>query len=256
MVVISDNNQVEINDSAEPINDSGQELTTSENTTMKTILAIDDEKDLIKLVDHHLSKEGFLVVSARNGSDGIEIAKKHKPNLILLDIMMPKMDGWEVCKLLKSTAELAQIPVIMLTARAAETDKIVGLELGADDYITKPFSPRELVARVKAVLRRFETTKSKKQLIAEDISIDYDGRAVAIKGKPLSLTNTEFNLLWHLANNIGKVVSRDELISAGRGDDAMVIDRTIDVHIASLRKKLGKSGNLIETVRGVGYKFT
>lgn len=223
---------------------------------MKTILVIDDEKDLIKLVDHNLSKEGFLVVSAKNGADGIEIAKKHKPNLILLDIMMPKMDGWEVCKLLKSNAELAQIPVIMLTARAAETDKIVGLELGADDYITKPFSPRELVARVKAVLRRFESAKSKKQLTVEDISIDYAGRAVTIKGKPLNITNTEFNLLWHLATNRGRVISRDDLVSAGRGDDAMVIDRTIDVHIASLRKKMGKSGNLIETVRGVGYKFT
>lgn len=223
---------------------------------MKTILVIDDEKDLIKLVDHYLSRDGFLVISARDGLEGIEIAKKHKPNLILLDIMMPKMDGWEVCNHLKTIAGLAHIPVIMLTARAQETDKVVGLEMGADDYITKPFSPRELVARVKAVLRRFEPGKSKKQLTIEDIAIDYAGRTVVIKGKPLSLTNTEFNLLWHLANNRGRVISRDDLISAGRGDDAAVIDRTIDVHIASLRKKLGKSGNLIETVRGVGYKFT
>jgi DNA-binding response OmpR family regulator len=249
MLPITENN-------IEPVNDSGKALNTGENTEMKTILVIDDEKDLIKLVDHNLSKEGFLVVSARNGADGIEIAKKHRPNLILLDIMMPKMDGWEVCKLLKVTAELAQIPVIMLTARAQETDKILGLELGADDYITKPFSPRELVARVKAVLRRFESAKSKKQLAVEDITIDYAGRTVTIKGKQLALTNTEFNLLWHLATNRGRVISRDDLVSAGRGDDAMVIDRTIDVHIASLRKKMGKSGDLVETVRGVGYKFT
>ncbi|MBI4833391.1 MAG: response regulator transcription factor [Planctomycetes bacterium] len=223
---------------------------------MKTILVIDDEKDLIKLIEHHLSKEGFLVIGAKDGIQGLEIIRKHKPDLILLDIMLPGMDGLEVCKRLKISAESSKIPVIMLTAKAQETDKVVGLELGADDYITKPFSPRELVARVKAVLRRFKESESKKQLTIEDIVIDYSGRTVAIKDKLLSLTNTEFNLLWHLANNMGKVVSRDELISAGRGDDAMVIDRTIDVHIASLRKKMGKYKSRIETIRSVGYKFT
>lgn len=223
---------------------------------MKTVLVIDDEKDLIKLVDHHLAKEGFLVIGARDGFAGLETARKHKPDLILLDIMMPKMNGWEVCKQLKATAGLAHIPIIMLTARAEVPDKIVGLELGADDYITKPFSPRELVARVKAVLRRFEAGESRTQLAIEDITIDYAGRTVALKGKSINLTNTEFNLLWHLANRRGRVISRDDLISAGRGDDAAVIDRTIDVHIGSLRKKLGKAGNLIETVRGVGYKLS
>ncbi|MFH1226283.1 MAG: response regulator transcription factor [Planctomycetota bacterium] len=223
---------------------------------MKTILVIDDEKDLVKLVDHHLSKEGFLVISARDGAEGLAMARKHKPNLILLDIMMPKMDGWEVCKQVKATAEIAQTPLIMLTARAQETDKVLGLELGSDDYITKPFSPREMVARVKAVLRRFEAGEFKEMLKIGDMAVDYKGRTVTIKGKKAELTNTEFNLLWHLVNHRGAVISRDDLISAGRGDDAMVIDRTIDVHIASLRKKLGKSGQLIETVRGVGYKFT
>ena len=233
---------------------------------MKMILVIDDEKDLIKLVDHHLSKEGYLVIGARDGAEGLDVARKHKPDLILLDIMMPKMDGWQVCKQIKATAGIAQTPVIMLTARAHETDKVLGLELGADDYITKPFSPRELVARVKAVLRRFETCEFKESLKIGDIAIDYKGRTITVKGKRIELTNTEFNLLWHLVNHRGTVISRDDLISAGRGDDAAVIDRTIDVHIASLRKKLGqsadspanrgKSGHLIETVRGVGYKFS
>lgn len=222
---------------------------------MKTILVIDDEKDLVKLVDHHLSREGFLVISAGDGPAGLEMAFKHHPDLILLDIMLPKMDGWDVCKHLRSQPATVQTPVIMLTARTQETDKIIGLELGADDYITKPFSPRELVARVKAVLRRFEAGEAKETLKVNDITIDYKGRTVTIKHKKIDLTNTEFNLLWYLANHRGQVISRDDLISAGRGDDAAVIDRTIDVHIASLRKKLGKSGQAIETVRSVGYKF-
>ena len=223
---------------------------------MKTILVIDDEKDLIKLIDLHLSKEGYLVIGAKNGLEGLDIALKHKPDLILLDIMMPKLDGLEVCKRLKSATETSRIPVVMLTAKAQETDKVIGLELGADDYITKPFSPRELVARVKAVLRRSEPAKLKDALTVGDITISYAGRTVEVKNKKIELTQTEFNLLWHLMNRPGRVISRDDLITAGRGDDAMVIDRTIDVHIASLRKKLGKSGSVIETVRGVGYKFS
>ncbi|MFH0887916.1 MAG: response regulator transcription factor [Planctomycetota bacterium] len=223
---------------------------------MKTILVIDDEKDLIKLVDHHLSKEGYLVIGAKNGIEGLDIAQKHKPDLILLDIMLPKMDGWDVCKRLKAAPETVRIPVVMLTAKSQEIDKILGLELGADDYITKPFSPREMVARVKAILRRFEPSKFKDIIKLDDIAIDYNGRTVEVKNKKIELTQTEFNLLWYLINRRGQVISRDDLITAGRGDDAMVIDRTIDVHIASLRKKLGKSGSFIETVRGVGYKFT
>ncbi|MBI4713190.1 MAG: response regulator [Planctomycetes bacterium] len=223
---------------------------------MNTILVIDDEKDLIKLVDHHLSKESFLVIGARDGRQGLDMALRHKPDLILLDVMMPKLDGWEVCKQLKSRPDLARIPVIMLTARAQETDKILGLEMGADDYVTKPFSPRELVARVKAVLRRFQSDRNKEVLKLGDLVIDYAGRTVHLKDKKADLTNTEFNLLWHLVNHPGRVISRDDLISAGRGDDTVVIDRTIDVHIASLRKKMGKFDKLIETVRGVGYKFS
>jgi DNA-binding response OmpR family regulator len=226
-----------------------------EQPIMKTVLVIDDEKDLIKLVDYHLSREGYLVIGAKDGLQGLETAKKHKPDLILLDIMLPGMDGWEVCKHLKKSTELSRIPVIMLTARTQEMDKVLGLELGADDYITKPFSPRELVARVKAILRRSESPVKKNSLKIDNLLIDYTGRTVSAGNKIIDLTNTEFNILWHLANHQGRVVPRDELISASRGDDAMVVDRTIDVHIASLRKKLGKSGDIIETVRGVGYKL-
>lgn len=227
-----------------------------EKMPMKTILVIDDEKDLIKLVDFHLSKEGYLVIGAKNGIEGLDIAQKHRPDLILLDIMMPKLDGLEVCKRLKGAPETARIPVVMLTAKAQEADKVLGLELGADDYITKPFSPREMVARVKAVLRRSEPAQLKDAIHINDLSISYKGRTVEIKGKKIELTQTEFNLLWHLINRPGQVISRDDLITAARGDEAMVIDRTIDVHIASLRKKLGKAGSAIETVRGVGYKFS
>jgi len=176
--------------------------------------------------------------------------------LILLDIMLPGMDGWEVCKHLKRSTELSRIPIIMLTARTQEMDKVLGLELGADDYITKPFSTRELVARVKSVLRRTGVTTKKDVLKIDELVIDYAGRTVSLGDKTIDLTNTEFNILWHLANHEGRVVPRDELISASRGDNAMVIDRTIDVHIASLRKKLGKYKNSIETIRSVGYKFT
>lgn len=222
---------------------------------MKTILVVDDEKDMVKLVDNYLSKDGYLVIGAKNGHEGIDLAVKQHPDLILLDIMLPKIDGWDVCKRLKSTSETAHIPIIMLTAKAQESDKILGLEIGADDYITKPFNLRELAARVKTVLRRFEPPAKKLGLKAGELDINYSGRSVSINNKEIELTNTEFNLLWHMANRPGRVISRDDLITAGRGEDAMVIDRTIDVHIASLRKKLGKYKNSIQTIRSVGYKF-
>jgi len=222
---------------------------------MKTILVIDDEKDLIKLIDFNLSKEGYLVIGAKDGVQGLEIARKHKPDLILLDIMMPKMDGWEVCKKLKSGNETAHIPIIMLTARAQESDKVLGLELGADDYMAKPFNVRELTARVKAVLRRTESVKKPNVIKIGDLNINYSGREVLMGQKSIDLTNTEFNLLWYLVNHRNMVVNRDDLITAGRGDESMVLDRTVDVHIASLRKKLGRHKNIIETIRAVGYKL-
>lgn len=223
---------------------------------MKTILVIDDEKDLIKLVDFNLSKEGFLVLGAKDGPSGLEIAKKNSPDLVLLDLMLPGMDGLEVCKKLKSAQETARIPIIMLTAKAQETDRVVGLEIGADDYITKPFSPRELAARVKAILRRFEVSSQPQEVIKiNELNIDHGKRTVTLGKKQLNLTTTEFNILWHLANRPGRVITRDDLISVARGDDVFIIDRNIDVHIVALRKKLGKYKDLIETIHGVGYKL-
>ena len=222
---------------------------------MKTVLVVDDERDLVNLVDFHLSKEGFLVIGAKDGFEGFAMAKKHKPDLIVLDIMLPKIDGLETCRRLKADPEMAYIPVIMLTAKAQETDKIIGLEMGADDYVTKPFSPKELVSRIKAILRRFDAKGRKEVVKHGPLTIDIGGRTCELTGNRIELTNTEFNLLWYMANRPGRVVTRDELLTAARGEDIVVMDRTIDVHVVSLRKKLGKHKAMIETIRSVGYKF-
>jgi len=174
----------------------------------------------------------------------------------VLDLMMPGIDGIEVCRMIRSNPATSAIPIIMLTARAAEADRIVGLEIGADDYITKPFSPRELVARVKAVLRRTRPAEELPQTIRQgDILIDLSRHEVACCGNPVSLTATEFKILQTLASRPGRVFSRDEIIDSAIGDDNNVFDRTIDVHVTAIRKKLGKQGDVIETVRGFGYKF-
>jgi DNA-binding response OmpR family regulator len=221
-----------------------------------TVLLIDDEKDILEMVRYSLEKEGFDAIMASDGQSGLDIANRHKPDIIILDLMMPGLDGVEVCKRLRSNAATRAIPIIMLTARAAETDRIVGLEMGADDYITKPFSPRELVARVKAVLRRTRPAEEPPQIIRQgDIVIDLSRHEVTCLGKPVSLTATEFKILQTLASRPGRVFGRDEIIDAAIGDDNNVFDRTIDVHVTAIRKKLGKQGDTIETVRGFGYKF-
>jgi two-component system phosphate regulon response regulator PhoB len=221
-----------------------------------TVLVIDDEKDLIELVRYNLDKEGFDVVAAGDGPSGLEIATRHKPNLVVLDLMMPGMDGLEVCRRMRGDERTRRIPVIMLTAKAAEADRIVGLELGADDYITKPFSPRELVARVKAVLRRTaEQVEPTEVLRAGELVIDSKRHEVTYGGSPVALTATEFRILQFLAGRPGRVVSREEIIDAALGRDTAIFDRTIDVHITAIRKKLGAGGQQIETVRGFGYKF-
>jgi two-component system alkaline phosphatase synthesis response regulator PhoP len=221
-----------------------------------TVLVIDDEKDLIELVRYNLDKEGFDVVAAHDGTSGLEIATRHKPNLVVLDLMMPGMDGLEVCRRMRGDERTRRIPVIMLTAKAAETDRIVGLELGADDYVTKPFSPRELVARVKAVLRRTAEQEEPKELIrAGELVIDTKRHEVTFAGQPVSLTATEFRILQFLAGRPGRVVTRDEIIDAALGRETAIFDRTIDVHVTAIRKKLGAGGQQIETVRGFGYKF-
>ena len=220
------------------------------------ILVIDDEKDLIELVRYNLEKEGFLVRIAQDGESGLSAAKKELPDLILVDLMLPGMDGLDVCRSLRSDDRTARIPLIMLTAKSAESDRILGLELGADDYVTKPFSPRELIARIKAVLRRTSTPKAVSEVIRRGgLTIDMARRTVICTGETIALTATEFRLLQFFASHSGHVFSRAQLIDGAMGRDVAVEDRTIDVHITGLRKKLGNCGDWIETVRGFGYRF-
>jgi DNA-binding response OmpR family regulator len=221
----------------------------------RTALLIDDEPDLVELVRYNLEKENFDVVAAGDGVAGLALADQRKPDVIVLDLMMPRLDGFEVCKRLRASDRTSQIPIIMLTARAAETDKVVGLELGADDYVTKPFSPRELVARIKALLRRSSSQPESPPTIRRgSLTIDVPKKLVTYDGKAIPVTATEFRILHLLASRGGRVLSRDEIINGALGKDVAIFDRTIDVHITSLRKKLG-GGEMIETVRGFGYRF-
>ena len=221
-----------------------------------TILVIDDEKDLIELVRYNLEKEGFDVIGAPDGKAGLEVARAHRPDLILLDLMMPGMDGLEVCRRLREDARTAGIPVILLTAKATEADRVVGLEMGADDYVTKPFSPRELVARVKVRLRRAAAaTEDRESLRRGDLVVDAGRHEVSWKGKPVVLTAAEFRILRFLAKSPGRVFGRSEILDGAFDRDAAVTDRTIDVHVMAVRKKLGKGGAMLETVRGFGYKL-
>ena len=223
-----------------------------------TVLVIDDEKDLLELVRYNLEKEHLDVITANDGQSGLEIGLKHKPDLVLLDLMMPGMNGLEVCKQLRADARTSRIPIIMLTAKAAETDKIVGLEMGADDYITKPFSVRELVARVRAALRRGGPGAAEASEVVRrgDLTIDTAKHEVLYGQQRVALTATEFRILEYLARRPGRVLSRDEIIDGALGRDAAITDRTIDVHMTALRKKLGPhGGRQIETVRGFGYKW-
>ena len=221
-----------------------------------TILVIDDEPDLLELVEFNLKKDGYETIVAKNGQAGLEIAQKHLPDLIVLDLMMPGIDGLEVCRQLRADSRTRQIPMIMLTAKSGEADRIVGLELGADDYVTKPFSPRELVARVRALLRRATTTQETPTVIRQgDLLIDLTRHEVTSAGKPITLTPTEVRILHFIIARPGRVLSREQIIEAAVGNDMAVFDRTIDVHIAAIRRKLGKSGDKIETIRGFGYKW-
>jgi two-component system phosphate regulon response regulator PhoB len=222
----------------------------------KTILAIDDEKDLIELVRYNLEKEGFQVKGAHDGETGLALAIHEKPDVVLVDLMLPGIDGLEVCRQLKSNSRTAAIPLIMLTAKSSESDRVVGLELGADDYVVKPFSPRELVARIRALLRRTTGQQEPPSRIRRGgLLIDLDRREVTCAEMPVVLTATEFRLLHFLAAHPGHVFTRGELIDNVLGRDIAVLDRTIDVHIMALRRKLGNRGDCVETVRGFGYRF-
>ncbi len=222
------------------------------------ILIVEDEKDIVKMLDYNLKKEGFKTLSAHNGEDGLDMARKENPDLILLDLMLPGVDGLDVCKAIKNEAKTSHIPIIILTAKAQETDKIVGLELGADDYMTKPFSPRELIARIKALLRRMkEKDKLPEVLRIGDLTIDFSKIMVSIKDKPIELTAKEFELLKTLIKAKGRVLSRDYLLDTIWGfDQALEIQtRTVDVHIQTLRKKIKSEAKRIVTVKNYGYRF-
>ena len=218
------------------------------------ILIVDDEADILTLLEYNLEKAGFKVISANDGPDAVEITKREKPDIIILDIMLPSMEGTEVCKILKSGDATRHIPIIMLTAKGEEVDRIVGFELGADDYITKPFSPRELILRVKAVLKRGQE-QGAKIINAGPITIDVERSLATADGKLLKLTAIEFKLLLELAKSDGKVLSRDTLLDRAWGTEVYITDRTVDTHIRRLREKLGKTSKYIETVRGFGYRF-
>ncbi len=223
----------------------------------KTILVVDDERDIVELIDYNLTRAGYAVLRAFDGQAALSRARSDQPDLIILDLMLPGIDGVDVCRQLKASEATAGIPIIMLTARTEEADIVLGLELGADDYVTKPFSPRVLVSRVRAVLRRKEATMDSpgRILKAGGLSVDTERFEVTAGGKVLELTVTEFKILEFLMRGRGRVYDRYKIVDAVRGEDVIVIDRTVDVHIAALRKKLGAYGSCIETVRGVGYKF-
>jgi len=221
-----------------------------------TVLVIDDEQDLIELVRYNLEKDGFEVVGALDGENGLRIARERKPDLVVVDLMLPGLDGLEVCRLLRGDERTSRIPVIMLTARTSESDRIVGLELGADDYVTKPFSPRELAARVKAVLRRTGGRVEPHDVLRRgELTLDLARHEVLCRDEPVTLTATEFRLLHFLAARPGRVFSRGEMIDGALGREVAVLDRTIDVHVTALRRKLGPCGEAIETIRGFGYRF-
>lgn len=220
------------------------------------ILVVDDEKDIIELIRYNLEKEGLKVITATSGEEAIRRSLNENPQLIVLDLMLPGIDGLEVCRILKRETKTSSIPIVMLTVKSDETDIVVGLELGADDYITKPFSPRILAARVKAILRRKEPKEEKAEIIKiGPLTINLAKYQVSLKNKPLSLTSTEFKILAFLARNKGKVFTRDQLLDKAWKEESFVVDRTVDVHIRRLRQKLGSASYLIETIRGVGYKF-
>jgi DNA-binding response OmpR family regulator len=224
----------------------------------KVIAIVDDEEDIVELVSHHLKREGFKVKEFHNGRDFLLYIESILPDLAILDIMLPGIDGLEICRILKSKSRTSSIPIIMLTAKAAEADVVVGLELGADDYIVKPFSPRELVARVKSVLRRINSKEDEGRVIKlGPLSIDTEKFEATVDGKKIELTTTEFKILQVLAEGRGRVFTRDQLLKKKRlwGDEKLVYDRTIDVHIKNIREKLGKAGNMIKTIRSIGYKL-
>jgi len=230
------------------------------NTAQK-ILVVEDEPDIRKLVQYNLLQERYKVLEAEDGEQALKIVQRDKPNLVILDLMLPGLSGLEVCKLLRERPDTAKLPILMLTAKAGEADRVVGLEMGADDYLAKPFSPRELVARVRAILRRANVASQPEHISAYDkggLKIDFTTYEVFARGRPIKLTLKEFDLLKFLVQNPNRVLNRDQLLDRVWGGDTFVTPRTVDVHIRRLRKAIEKDDShpkWILTLRGVGYKF-
>ena len=227
----------------------------------KTILIVDDEKDIVELVAYNLEHEGFTVIRAYDGEKALELVKLKNPDLVLLDLMLPGINGLDICRIIRSKPEIAAMPIIMLTAKGEDIDKVVGLEMGADDYITKPFSVRELIARVRTVLRRSEIKDEglkRKTFTSHGLHIDYNSYEVTVRGRKAELGPTEMKLLMFLTQRPGRVYSRDQLLDQVWGDEAFVEPRTVDVHISRLRAAIEadtENPEYILTVRGIGYKF-
>lgn len=224
----------------------------------QTILIVDDEVDIVEFVDYNLRKEMFRTLRAHDGMQALNQARQHHPDLILLDLMLPGIDGLEACRRLKADMETAHIPVIMLTAKGEEADVVTGLGIGADDYVAKPFSMRMLLARIKAVLRRgggIQAEDDARVIRYEDLLVDDDRHVVELDGEPVTLTLTEYKILRFLLRHPGRVFTRTQILDNVQDEAALVIDRAVDVHVAALRRKLGRAGRWIQTVRGVGYRF-
>ena len=222
-----------------------------------TILVVDDEKDILELLQYNLEKEGYRVLTADNGKSALKAAQK-KPDLIVLDVMMPELDGWEVCRAIRKTPATSEIPIIFLTARDSDVDEVVGLELGAEDYIRKPVKLRAFIARVKRVLRSSDTKEKPgfaDVLAIEDLEIQFNNYVVKIRGKEVHFPKKEFEVLVFLARHPERVISRETLLNQVWGHDVYVVDRTVDVHVRKIREKLGNCAHFIETVKGVGYRF-
>ena len=220
------------------------------------ILVVDDEPDAIELIRFNLKASGYEVLTAEDGEEALAKARKFSPDMILLDLMLPEIDGLEVCKILRRDPATASLPIIMLTAKASEIDRVLGLEFGADDYVTKPFSPRELMLRVRNLLKRKESSKEEvERFQVRDIELDVSKYEVKIMGQPIDLTPTEFKLLQILMERKGRVQSRDRLLQDVWGYDQLIDTRTVDTHVRRLREKMGEAADYVTTVRGVGYRL-
>ena len=220
------------------------------------ILVVDDEPEAVELVEFNLRQAGYAVSTAVDGAEALKKARSQTPDLIVLDVMLPEMDGFEICKTLRGEGPTSRTPILMLTAKAAEIDRVLGLELGADDYLTKPFSPRELLLRIKKILSRGQAAEPLEQLLRfGDLAIDTPRHVASWRDKPFDLTATEFKLLTILAQRTGRVQSRDQLLRDVWEYDSMIDTRTVDTHMRRLREKLGPASKHLDTVRGVGYRF-